>query len=421
MSDQDDFDFASLERRRTRELEEGETRRRERRAVQRAELRRAHRRRRAILLAAVALVVTVLVGAWSMGGGHRRVVQHPPAAAVKTPATARTAATAVRHMAMPLHVHGLHLGLYVPANGGLNRFVSLVNGGGVGLNTIEVDVKDERGEVGFTQGVPALARHIGAARDAYDASALVREAHAAGLYVIGRIVCFEDPLLAHARPSLAIRTVGGGIWTNGAGLGWTNEYDPRVWNYLIGLGKAAARHGFDEIQFDYMRFPTDGNVADAVWPHRRAEPLSTTLLRFLTRAREQLKPLGVNISADVFGLAANRDLGIGQNVHKLAPELDAISPMSYPTHYGPGEYGIPNPVADPYDIVYRTMGDFRAALAGTHTQLRPWLEDFVLPSGAPAGLAHVLAQIRAAERGGASGWLLWNAESLYTDAALTTS
>jgi hypothetical protein len=252
--------------------------------------------------------------------------------------------------------------------------------------------------------------------------------------VIGRIVCFEDPILAAKRPSLAIRRRGGGVWTNDAGLGWTNPYRARVWSYLIELGRAAAAHGFDEIQFDYVRFPSDGDIGQIVYPGARHEPYHATLRRFLTRARRALRPLGVKLSADVFGLAATRDLGIGQNVRRLAPLLDAISPMAYPSHYGPGEFNLPQPDDAPAAVVRETMRDFRRALrqrvrlgfgwrrtrvAAQATQIRPWLQDFALPR--PYTLADVRAQIRAAERGGASGWLLWNAGNVYTRAAFAAS
>jgi len=245
----------------------------------------------------------------------------------------------------------------------------------------------------------------------------VRQAHKRGIYVIGRIVCFEDPKTSEKDPALAIRTTSGGVWTNAAGLGWVNPYNQKDWDYLIGLGKAAARHGFDEIQFDYVRFPTDGNLSDAIFPGKRKEPYSATLLRFLTEATRELHPLHVNVSADVFGLAAAHDLGIGQNIKRIGPLLDAISPMAYPSHYNAGEYNLPNPDDAPFQTVLHTMHDFKRKLGAAPTKLRPWLQDFTLPGERAYTIADVRAQIRAAERGGASGWLLWNAGVEYTEKA----
>jgi hypothetical protein len=295
----------------------------------------------------------------------------------------------------------------------MTQFINLTS---KGLNTLEIDVKDENGELGFVSGAPALAKKIGAARNYYNARQLIKEAHAAGIYVIGRVVSFEDPILSQKEPQHAIRTTSGGVWTNGQGLGWTNEYDPFVWNYLISVSKAAAKMGFDEIQYDYVRFPTDGPIQDAVWPHRINQPYATTIYNFLKKARAAIHPLGVNISANVFGLSAHEDLHIGQDPTKIMPLLDAISPMAYPSHYTPGEYNLTNPDDSPGATVTFTMGDFRAALPSTKTAIRPWLQDFSL--GRTYTRADVVAQINAAERGGAKGWLLWNADVVYHTGAL---
>ena len=380
-------------------------------------MRRTHRRRRAAALASIAVVVCVAAGAWtSLGGGNQKRV--PVDLKSSTPAVAppKVKAVASNHVAMPKLVRGIHVSLAVagsPAH--MSQFMNLTS---KGLNTLEIDVKDENGEVGFKVGAPALAKKIGATRNYYDARKLIKDAHAAGIYVIGRIVCFEDPILSQKLPQHAIRTTSGGVWTNGAGLGWTNEYDPFVWNYIGSLSKAAAKMGFDEIQYDYVRFPTDGPIGDAVWPHKVNEPYASTIYRFLKKMRSEVKPLGVNISANVFGLAAHENLGIGQNPTKIAPLLDAISPMAYPSHYSRGEYNLTDPDSEPGPTVTYTMGDFRAAISSSDakTQIRPWLQDFSL--GHTYTLADVKAQINAAERGGAGGWLLWNADDVYHEDAL---
>ena len=419
MSGHDDYDLAAAERRWRRQSAEEEEQRLARTARHRAHMRRIHRRRRTTAGAVLALLVGVVAGAWSLAGTHSAGRGTPAAARSASHPTAHGAAV-VRpvHVAQPASLRGVHVSMYVaglPSR--LRSLLSLARPGGQGLNAVEIDVKDERGTVGFTSGVPALARQVRAAQPEYDPDRVVREAHAAGLYVIGRVVAFEDPVLAAARPSLAIHTRSGGIWRNSAGSAWLNEYDPRVWTYLIGLGRAAAAHGFDEVQFDYVRFPTDGNLADAVWPHPVREPYAQTIARFLKQAAAALHPLGVRVSADVFGLAATRDLGIGQSVPQLGRVLDAVSPMAYPSHYGPGEFGLPSPDADPYATVYRTMADFRDALRDSpRTQIRPWLQDFAYPR--PYSLADILNEIHAAERGGASGWMLWNPSSVYTADAL---
>ena len=234
-----------------------------------------------------------------------------------------------------------------------------------GLNTLEVDVKDENGKIGFVSPkMPKLAREIGAAQPYYDVQHVVRTVHAAGMYLIGRVVVMEDPTLSAARPELALLRPDGSRWVNNGGLGWMNPYDQRVWQYVVGVGKAAAKAGFDEIQFDYVRFPTDGDVSQIVYRHRVREPKGNTIARFLRYAGSQLHPLGVRVSADVFGLAATHDLGIGQVPKKVAPYVDALYPMVYPSHFCPGEYGIPDPDAYPGRTVARALLDFRRQLKG---------------------------------------------------------
>jgi hypothetical protein len=285
-----------------------------------------------------------------------------------------------------------------------------------GLNTIEVDVKDENGQVGFVSSrLPALARTIGAAHPFYDADAIAAKVHGAGMYLIGRIVVFEDPVLAAARPSLALLRPDGSRWLNAEGLGWVNPYDPRVWRYAVAIGAAAAEAGFDEIQFDYVRFPSDGDVSQVVYRHRRSEPRGTTIARFLRYASATLHPLGVRVSAAMFGLAATHDLGIGQVPARVAPYLDAIYPMVYPSHFSPGEYGIQNPDAYPGRTVARALFDYRRQVKD-RAVLIPWLQDFSLAH--PYGLIEVTDQIAATRRQHARGFMLWNPEGEYTREAL---
>jgi hypothetical protein len=395
------------------EAAEEEARRRALRDERRAALRNVHRRRQLTAVVALVLLVGGISSAFVFTGGGG-----PPAPSfARRPTTAHAARSLARHVAMPAQVRGVHVSLYVAGDPKrMAALRSLARPGGHGLNTLEIDVKDEAGIVGFTQGVPALARRTHAAAPYYDPRLVVSEAHKRGIYVIGRIVCFEDPKTSEHDPALAIRTRGGGVWTNAAGLGWANPYSRKDWAYLIALGKDAARQGFDEIQFDYVRFPTDGDLSQAVFPGKLDEPYSATLLRFLTAATHALHPLHVNVSADVFGLAAAHDLGIGQNVRRIGPLLDAISPMAYPSHYGAGEYNLPNPDDAPFLTVLRTMQSFKSKLGTAPTRLRPWLQDFTLPGERRYTVADVRQQIRAARMGGASGWLLWNAGVEYSKA-----
>ena len=211
---------------------------------------------------------------------------------------------------LPIELRGVHVTMGLASlPGKLDEYLDLERDG---LTALELDVKDENGEIGFmTRSVP-LAVSIGAARDYYEARNVVRQAHERGVYLIGRIVVFEDPVLSRARPDLATRRTDGSVWRDAAGLGWANPYDRRVWKYNVDVAVAAARAGFDEIMFDYVRFPSDGDVDSTVYPNRGSLAKREAIPAFLRYAQRRLEPLDVRISAAVFGLAAARDLGIGQ-------------------------------------------------------------------------------------------------------------
>jgi hypothetical protein len=372
-------------------------------------VRRRRRRRLAAVTVLLALGAGIVLGATQIS--HRR---SGSAATPADRAPIRVARPAGPR-AYPPEVRGVHVTMGLAGlEGKIDEYVALE---GYGLNTIEVDVKDENGKVGFVSpAVPKLAREIGAAAPYYDVKSVVEKVHAAGMYLVGRVVVFEDPVLAATRPDLAVLRPDGSRWLNNAGLGWTNPYDRRVWEYVVGIGAAAARAGFDEIQFDYVRFPSDGDLSQIVYRHKRAEPKGVTIARFLRYASSRLHPLGVRVSADVFGLAATHDLGIGQVPKRIAPYLDALYPMVYPSHYSSGEYGIQEPDAFPGRTVARSLLDFRRQLKGKGTTLIPWLQDFSL--GRPYTIVEVTDQIAAARRQHTRGFMLWNPEGLYTREAL---
>lgn len=314
----------------------------------------------------------------------------------------------------PKEIRGVHVTMSLAeVPGKIDEYIALRRHG---LNTIELDLKDESGEVGFVNPSVKLAAKIGAARPYYNPYQVAAKVHAKHIYLIGRVVVFEDPILAEKKPSYAIKNLDGSIWHNNIGLGWTNMYDKRVWEYVVDIGKAAARAGFDEIQFDYVRFPSDGDVTAILYPGKVNEPMGNTIARFAQYSTSKLHPLGVRVGADLFGLAANQNLGIGQFPRKVGKYLDTISPMAYPSHYGPGEYNIPDPNAAPGPIVFRTLKDFRRKLRGRKAKLVPWLQDFNL--GKTYTFEDVAAQVDATRRAGAAGFLLWNPEGLYTAKAL---
>lgn len=315
---------------------------------------------------------------------------------------------------VPKEIRGVHVTMALASiDGKLAEYTRIP-----GINTVQLDIKDENGEVAFRTLAPTLAKRVGSAMRYYDPVKATKQLHAQGLYVIGRLVSFEDPILSKARPDMAIRRTDGGVWTNHAGLGWANPYDKRVWNYNLRIAQAAAKAGFDEIQLDYVRFPTDGDMEAAVFPGKRNEPMGITIAKYVHFMATRLKPMGVRISVDVFGLSATRDLGIGQSPRRLSKIVDAIYPMVYPSHYGPGEYGLESPVSTPGKTVGRSLRDFRRQMRRGKADLVPWLEDFSFTG--TTTLEHVQEQIAAARRWKARGFLLWNPSGIYTTGALTT-
>jgi hypothetical protein len=379
--------------------------------VRRLEARqRRHKRRLRAAGALLALIAAGVIG----GVIATHVDKHKPvrAAARSTP---KPQAQGLQPRPLPAEVRGLHLTMALAGiPGKLDQYIALKDSG---LNTIELDVKDENGDIGFPLDVP-LARKVGAAKRYYNAGQAVAKVHAAGLYLIGRIVTFEDPLLSAGAPALAIRRADGSRWLNSGGLGWTNPYDRRVWKYNVDIAEQAAKLGFDEIQFDYVRFPSDGDLSQIVYPGKHTQPMGWTIPMFLKYARSRLKPLGVRLSVDVFGLSATRNLGIAQFPRRIAPFVDTIYPMVYPSHYVSGEYNIIDPDSRPGTTVAYSLRDFRSKLTGRKAMLIPWLQDFSL--GRRYTLADVQDQIQAARLEHVKGFMLWNASGVYTVKALST-
>ena len=373
--------------------------------------KRRYAARRLVALAAFACVAAAIAYAALAltGGGDTQAVSaaRPVAKLPRTPVPTRRAA--------PHETRGVHVTMALASlPGKLASYTALRH---AGLNTIELDVKDENGDVAFVRHAPQLARATGAAKPYYDPKAAARKIHKAGLYLIGRIVTFQDPVVSAKRPGLALHNPDGSIWHTRGGLGWLNPYDRRVWDYDLAIATAAVRAGFDEIQFDYVRFPSDGDVAAIHYPVRTHATKAQTITSFVRYASRRLHALHARMSVDVFGLAATRDLGIGQKPQRLARYVDAVYPMVYPSHFNAGEYGLPDPSAKPGQTVTDALLFFETALNGTNARLVPWLQDFSL--GRTYTAADVRAQVDAVRTLDARGFLLWNPLGLYTTSALS--
>lgn len=292
------------------------------------------------------------------------------------------------------------------------------------INAFVIDVKDVTGHISYPSRVP-LARQVGADRQVRigDIRGVLSKLRARGIYTIARIVAFKDPLLATQRSQLAIRDVDGSLWRDQNGEIWVDPYRRMVWDYNIALAREAAALGFNEIQWDYVRFPDAPHsyLATQAFPARQGRSRAEVIHQFLEYSRARLAPYDVLVTADVFGLttSANNDLGIGQLWSLLNRVTDVLLPMVYPSHYVRGSYGIDHPNSQPYETVKTAMQHAIRRNEGTPSAaaIRPWLQDFSL--GKPAyGPAHVRAQIKAVYDAGLDSWVLWNPSSRYTVAAL---
>ena len=311
-------------------------------------------------------------------------------------------------------------GLYVPGYEVEQKLGSLLRiAAETEINALVVDAKDA-GVTTYQSRVP-MAREIGATTDYIpDLKGLVDKMHENDVYAIARIAVFQDDVLANKRPDLAVKSSAtGGPWLTFQGAAWTNAYRKEVWQYNVAIAKEAADAGFDEIQFDYVRFPSDGPMADLYYGEETFPTQEDAIAGFLKYAHGELKPTGAKVSADVFGLVGVNDyVGVGQVVSKMAPHLDVLCPMVYPSHYPAGAYGYGNPDAYPYEIVSLAMEDFKkkAKEVNPGIEIRPWLQDFDYVSA--YGPAEVEAQMKATYDSNLEGWLLWNAATKYTTGVL---
>ena len=287
------------------------------------------------------------------------------------------------------------------------------------LNAVVVDIKD--GVIYYDSQIEFFQK-ANAVRPTYDAKALLEKFHEHGIYVIARDVAFKDPLVAAAYPKLAVTDeTTGKLWTGWSGEPWVNPLEKGLYQPNVDLAAEAGGLGFDEIQYDYIRFP-DGDLKGADFGpnyndmNKRIAAL-TTILKMTHTA---LRPLGVKLSADVFGwmLLVDDDQGIGQRFPDIAAVVDYISPMVYPSHFPTGSLAVDGaPNNHPYETIEISMGLGMQKIPGMELKMRPWLQDFTLPDMKVYTAEDIRAEIDAAEDTGSGGWLVWNVDADYVDGA----
>jgi hypothetical protein len=292
------------------------------------------------------------------------------------------------------------------------------------LNAVVIDIKGDRGLIPYRTQVP-LALEAGAQGPVIikEFEGFIAALKARGIYTIARIVTFKDNVLAQHKPEWSvIDTRTGKPWIDNEKLAWVDPFREEVWDYAIAVAKEAVSKGFDEVQFDYVRFPTDGKLSAARYSQpNNAQTRLPAIAAFLGKARRELAPMGAFVGADVFGYTAfnENDTDIGQRVEELSVHLDYICPMVYPSGYHRGIPGVRNPVAQPYEIVKESVRLTRKRVAGG-VVVRPWLQDFrdYAFDRRIFGVPEIKAQLKGAKDGGAVGYMLWNPKNDYTGAAL---
>lgn len=321
-----------------------------------------------------------------------------------------------------LKVKGIYVTGPIAGSGRMEELISLVDG--TELNAMVIDVKNDEGNITWKMDSASVNEMGNGIAYISDINALMATLKEHGIYTIARIVCFKDPVFAQNHSGCALKKPDGTSIVDGYGLAWVNPYSEEVWEYLVEIAGAAADAGFDEIQFDYVRFPigSDAEAADygvdtGVYTKEQA------ISGFLSYACEKLHEKNITVAADVFGTVIGSETDIvrvGQDYGKLGEILDVLSPMVYPSHYGNGVFGLDVPDAHPYDTVYNALLLSQVVLEQNgeknRARVRPWLQAFTaswIEGHISYGSTQINEQIQAVYDAGYDEWIFWNASNRY--------
>jgi hypothetical protein len=347
-------------------------------------------------------------------------------------ASAESASVAVTHLPTPEPLKALYMTSCVAATpswrASLKEIVDNTE-----LNAVVIDIKDYTGTVAFPNSFPRLRQGYGGQAKGCvvkDMKEFIAELHESEIYAIGRVSVFQDVSYSNLFPELAVKSLStGGVWKDHKGLSFIDVAATPYWDYIVNISKEAYALGFDELNYDYVRYPSDGNMQDvhyswAIGTSTRA----ATLESFFSYIHDNLKELGVKTSVDLFGMTTTveGDMGIGQVLERALPYFDYVAPMVYPSHYPPTWNGFANPAEHPYEVIKIAMAKglereqawllSNNLSTSTTSKLRPWLQDFNL--GATYGPDKIQAQIEATYDTGLTSWMLWSAANKYTSSAL---
>lgn len=329
---------------------------------------------------------------------------------------------AIKHILPPDEVRAIYISGWVAGSPSMmSNLISFIENSKI--NAVIIDIKDSTGVISFLAKDNAFLDSFGTdSTRISDIDALIEKLHSKNIYVIGRLTTFQDPLLAKTNPSFAFkRTDDGSIWKDRKGLSFINPNNKEAWNYIATLAEYSYQKGFDEINFDYIRYPSDGDIKHIDYEIPSGFTRRHYMKKFYeyidVRLREGKK---IPISADIFGLvtSASDDIGIGQYFEDIIPHFDFVAAMVYPSHYSSGFFGYSNPNEHPYGVVHAAMKSAKEraiAMDQDPQKLRTWIQDFSL--GVHYGKKEITDQIKATYDVGLDSYMVWDPKNRYTQEA----
>lgn len=329
----------------------------------------------------------------------------------------------VIHIKIPDAVKSAYMSSCVAATPSIrDRVINIANT--TEINSLVIDIKDSSGQISY-EPINEMLRQEPDKNSCRikDIRGLINLLHRDNIYIIGRIAVFQDPYFVALHPELAVKKLSNGkVWEDRKGMKWIDSGSQEMWDYIIAIARDGYAQGFDEINFDYVRFPSDGNITNIEFPISGTTTKAVVLKNFFSYLSNEMKLSGITTSADLFGMTttSNDDLNIGQVLENALPYFDYLAPMVYPSHYPAGFNDWENPNAHPYDLIkfVMTAGGEKAIKASTTPlKLRPWLQDFSLGSP-PYGKMEVEQQIQATYDAGLTSWMLWDPSNRYAGGAL---
>ena len=325
------------------------------------------------------------------------------------------------HIETPEIVRAIYMSSWVAGTSSLrNNLIQFIDDSNI--NAVVIDIKDSTGVISFPINHPTIEKYGTIENRISDIDELIKKLHERDIYIIGRLTAFQDPALSKKFPRLSFNNSSTNtIWTDRKGLSFINPQEQEAWEYLVQIAKESYKIGFDEINFDYIRYPSDGNISAIDYELTGNMSRQSVMKTFYQYLDIELRTEKIPISADIFGLVttAQDDIGIGQIFEDIYQYFDYIAPMVYPSHYSSGFFGYANPNAEPYGVVKAAMSQaiVRAkALDQNPNKLRTWIQDFSI--GSPAyGKTEVTAQIKAINDLGIPSYMSWDPKNRYTQEA----